>query len=67
MTPAALQQLVYAQEWAVHAVDGLRGAHIGTSRLESLALLPLIERAATLARDIGALRAALEADAKGGA
>jgi len=45
----------------------LQSALRTASAVECLTLLPLIERAATLARDIGALAEAMAQDAKGDA
>ncbi len=56
------QALVSAGDVRVALRDTLTGA----TAVEALVILPLIERAATLARDIEALLAAREADEKGG-
>jgi hypothetical protein len=53
-----------ARASAVFARNDLRGALVGASAMQSLLLLPLIERAALLARDIKAVIDAHTSDAE---
>jgi len=57
------ESLTKAADSAAFVRNDLREALSGASATESLILLPLIERAATLKRDIEALQAARESDA----
>jgi len=57
------ESLTKAADSAAFVRNDLREALSGASATESLILLPLIERAATLKRDIEALQAARDSDA----
>ena len=59
-----LENLTAAAQVASFPVSSLRDALKTATAVQGLAILALIERAATLARDIGALRAAVAEDSE---
>lgn len=62
MTYATTENLTAAAQAASFPVSSLRDALKTAGAVQGLAILALIERAATLARDIDALRAAVAED-----
>lgn len=54
------EQLTQADHSAAFMLSHLQQALTHANPVQALVLLPLIERAATLARDVGALLAAVE-------
>lgn len=62
MSHATSENLTAAAQAATFPVSTLRDALKTANAVQGLAILALIERAATLARDIDALRAAVHAD-----
>jgi hypothetical protein len=64
MTHQTTENLTQAAQAAGFPVSSLRDALKGASAVQGLAILALIDRAATLQRDIEALRAAVAEDCR---